>query len=111
RESTAQLAGAGAAAGVHVLCLAETPVASPHSPVSATYEMACAASLPFRECGAVALLSGDVATSLRVLRTAVGQPAGHGTVAVVDAVSPAWAERFGRALAPLRAGAAGGRGR
>ncbi|MFD8970464.1 FHA domain-containing protein [Streptomyces sp. NPDC059568] len=111
RESTAQLAGAGAAAGVHVLCLAETPVASPHSPVSATYEMACAASLPFRECGAVALLSGDVATSLRVLRTAVGQPAGHGTVAVVDAVSPAWAERFGRALAPLRAAAAGGRGR
>ncbi|MEV0039014.1 FtsK/SpoIIIE domain-containing protein [Streptomyces sp. NPDC050804] len=111
RESTARLAGAGAAAGVHLLCLAETPAASPFTPVSATYEMACAASLPFRECGAVALLSGDVATSLRVFRTSVGQPAGHGTVAVVDAVSPAWAERFGRALAPLRAAAAGGRGR
>ncbi|MGW3874766.1 FtsK/SpoIIIE domain-containing protein, partial [Streptomyces sp. NPDC005069] len=31
------------------------------------------------------------------------QGAGHGTVAAVDAVSAAWAERFGRALAPLRA--------
>ncbi|MFF3749970.1 FHA domain-containing protein [Streptomyces sp. NPDC002018] len=111
REATAQLAGAGAAAGVHLLCLAETPAASPLSPIAATYETACAASLPFRECGAVALLSGDVATSLRVLRTAVGQPAGHGTVAVVDAVSRAWAERFGRALAPLRATAGSGRSR
>ncbi|MFE3144632.1 FtsK/SpoIIIE domain-containing protein [Streptomyces scopuliridis] len=111
RESTAQLAGAGAAAGVHLICLAETDAASPLSPIAATYEMACAASLPFRECGAVALLSGDVATALRLLRTAVGQPAGHGTVAVVDAVSAAWADRFGRALAPLRASAGSGRGR
>ncbi|MEV6424216.1 FHA domain-containing protein [Streptomyces sp. NPDC051662] len=111
RESTAQLAGAGAAAGVHVICLAETDAASPLSPIAATYEMACAASLPFRECGAVALLSGDVATALRLLRTAVGQPAGHGTVAVVDAVSAAWADRFGRALAPLRASSGGSRGR
>ncbi|WP_030355148.1 FtsK/SpoIIIE domain-containing protein [Streptomyces scopuliridis] len=111
RESTAQLAGAGAAAGVHLICLAETDAASPLSPIAATYETACAASLPFRECGAVALLSGDVATALRLLRTAVGQPAGHGTVAVVDAVSAAWADRFGRALAPLRASAGSGRGR
>ncbi|RDG38687.1 FtsK/SpoIIIE domain-containing protein [Streptomyces corynorhini] len=111
RESAAQLAGAGAAAGVHLICLAETPSASPDSPIAATYETACAASLPFRECGAVALLSGDVATALRLLRTAVGQPAGHGTVAVVDAVSPAWAERFGRALAPLRAAVGSGRER
>lgn len=102
RETTARLAGAGSVAGVHVICLAETPSASPVSPVAATYETACAASLAFRECGAVALLSGDVATALRLLRTAVGQPAGHGTVATVDAVSPAWADRFGRALAPLR---------
>ncbi|MEU3305183.1 FHA domain-containing protein [Streptomyces sp. NPDC006678] len=102
RETTARLAGAGAAAGVHVVCLAETPPASPLSPVAATYEEACAASLAFRECGAVGLLSGDVATALRLLRTAAGQPAGHGTVAAVDAVSAAWAERFGRALAPLR---------
>ncbi|TXS55411.1 FHA domain-containing protein [Streptomyces sp. t39] len=102
RETTARLAGAGPAVGIHVICLAETPAASPLSPVAATYEAACAASLPFRECGAVALLSGDVATALRVLRVAAGRAAGHGTVGSVDAVSAAWAERFGRALAPLR---------
>ncbi|MFD9484893.1 FtsK/SpoIIIE domain-containing protein [Streptomyces sp. NPDC059991] len=104
RETTARLASAGGAAGIHLLCLAETPAASPVSPVEATYESACAVSLPFRECGAAALLSGDVATALRLLRTAGGRPAGHGTLAVVDAVSVAWAERFARALAPLRAG-------
>ncbi|MFH9267931.1 FHA domain-containing protein [Streptomyces sp. NPDC017546] len=102
RETTARLAGAGAAAGIHLICLAETPAASPASPVAATYEAACRASIAFRECGAVAMLSGDVATALRLLRTAGGQAAGHGTVAAVDAVSAAWAERFGRALAPLR---------
>ncbi|MFG3286146.1 FtsK/SpoIIIE domain-containing protein [Streptomyces sp. NPDC048111] len=104
RESTARLAAVGAAAGIHLLCLAETPPASAASPVAATYETACAASLPFRECGAVALLSGDVATALRLLRIAGGRPAGHGTVAAVDGVSRPWAERFARALAPLRAG-------
>ncbi|QGV80348.1 FHA domain-containing protein [Streptomyces ficellus] len=103
RETTARLAGAGAAAGIHLVCLAETPAASPLSPVIDTYETACAASLAFRECGAAALLSGDVATALRLMRTAGGQPAGHGTVGTVDAVSAAWAERFARALAPLRA--------
>ncbi|MFC8952028.1 FtsK/SpoIIIE domain-containing protein [Streptomyces sp. NPDC057101] len=102
RETVARLAGAGAAAGIHLLCLAEAPSASPVSPVAATYETACAASLAFRECGAAVLLSGDVATALRLLRTAGGRVAGHGTVGVVDAVSVAWAERFGRALAPLR---------
>ncbi|MDF6042765.1 FHA domain-containing protein [Streptomyces sp. JH14] len=102
RETTARLAAAGAAAGIHLICLAETPAASPTSPVAATYEAACHASIAFRECGAVAILSGDVATALRLLRTAGGQAAGHGTVAAVDAVSAAWAERFGRALAPLR---------
>ncbi|MET9927696.1 MULTISPECIES: FHA domain-containing protein [unclassified Streptomyces] len=102
REATARLAGAGAAAGIHLICLAETPAASPTSPVAATYDAACRASIAFRECGAVAMLSGDVATALRLLRTAGGQAAGHGTVAAVDAVSAAWAERFGRALAPLR---------
>ncbi|MGW0468430.1 FtsK/SpoIIIE domain-containing protein [Streptomyces sp. NPDC003027] len=111
RETTARLAGAGAAAGIHLICLAEAPAASPVSPVSATYESACAASLAFRECGAVALLSGDVATALRLLRTAGGRAAGHGTVGVVDAVSVAWAERFGRALAPLRTEGASPRGR
>ncbi|AQU68469.1 FHA domain-containing protein [Streptomyces niveus] len=107
RETAARLAGAGAVAGVHVICLAETPAASPDSPLAATYETACAASTAFRECGAVALLSGDVATALRLLRTAVGRPAGPGTLATVDAVSPAWADRFGRALAPLRTEAGG----
>ncbi|MFJ3701002.1 MULTISPECIES: FHA domain-containing protein [unclassified Streptomyces] len=102
RETTAGLAGAGAASGIHLICLAETPAASPTSPVAATYDTACRASIAFRECGAVAMLSGDVATALRLLRTAGGQAAGHGTVAAVDAVSVAWAERFGRALAPLR---------
>ncbi|MCX5382128.1 FtsK/SpoIIIE domain-containing protein [Streptomyces sp. NBC_00083] len=102
RETTARLASAGAAAGIHLLCLADTPAASPASPVDATYETACAASLAFRECGAVALLSGDVATALRLVRIAGGRPAGHGTVATVDAVSRPWAERFARALAPLR---------
>ncbi|MFD9034375.1 FHA domain-containing protein [Streptomyces sp. NPDC059567] len=111
RETTARLAGAGAAAGIHLLCLAEAPAASPVSPVAATYETACAASLAFRECGAVALLSGDVATALRLLRTAGGRAAGHGTVGVVDAVSVAWAERFGRAVAPLRTDAPAASGR
>ncbi|MFD7325814.1 FtsK/SpoIIIE domain-containing protein [Streptomyces sp. NPDC059875] len=111
RETTARLAGAGAAAGIHLLCLAEAPAASPESPVAATYESACAASLAFRECGAVALLSGDVATALRLLRTAGGRAAGHGTVGVVDAVSVAWAERFARAVAPLRTDAPAAHGR
>lgn len=106
RESTARLAAAGAAAGIHLICLAETPAATPTSPVAATYEAACHASIAFRECGAVAMLSGDVATALRLLRTAGGRAAGRGTVAAVDAVSAHWAERFGRALAPLRTDAA-----
>ncbi|MGW2177929.1 FHA domain-containing protein [Streptomyces sp. NPDC001732] len=112
RENTARLAAAGAAAGIHLICLAETPSATPTSPVAATYEAACHASIAFRECGAVAMLSGDVATALRLLRTADGRAAGRGTVAAVDAVSAHWAERFGRALAPLRAegsATAGGR--
>ncbi|WP_256959457.1 FtsK/SpoIIIE domain-containing protein, partial [Streptomyces viridochromogenes] len=41
---------------------------------------------------------------------AVRGPVGHGTVATVDAVSPAWAERFARALAPLRTDRAAGEG-
>lgn len=103
RENTARLAAAGAAAGIHLICLAQTPAATPTSPVAATYEAACHASIAFRECGAVGMLSGDVATALRLLRTAGGRAAGHGTVAAVDAVSAHWAQRFGRALAPLRA--------
>ncbi|MGW7076641.1 FHA domain-containing protein [Streptomyces sp. NPDC054866] len=110
REAVVRLTREGATAGIHVVCLAETPAASPASPVSATYEAACSVSPAFRACGAVALLSGDVATALRLLRTVDGRPAGHGTVATVDAVSQAWAERFARALAPFRTDGAPGDG-
>ncbi|MGW3496908.1 FtsK/SpoIIIE domain-containing protein [Streptomyces sp. NPDC001020] len=119
REAVVRLAREGARAGIHVLCLAETPSASPASPVTETYEAACAASPAFRECGAVALLSGDVATALRLLRVATGAgaaaehghpgPVGHGVLAAIDAVSPAWAQRFARALAPLRTDGSGDR--
>ncbi|HET9380265.1 MAG TPA: FHA domain-containing protein [Streptomyces sp.] len=109
RDAVARLALEGPRAGIHVVCLAETAAASPVSPVTETYEAACAVSPVFRECGAVALLSGDVATALRLLRVAragasggPGGPVGHGTVGTVDAVSLPWAERFARALAPLR---------
>ncbi|MDH6226679.1 hypothetical protein M2169_003649 [Streptomyces sp. MJP52] len=126
RDAVSRLALAGPRAGVHVLCLAETAPASPASPVTDTYEAACSLVPAFRACGAVALLSGDVATALRLLRIApvAGVPAprsgpgpaasaagpvlprtapvGHGTVGTVDAVSLEWAERFARALAPLR---------
>ncbi|MFG2290854.1 FtsK/SpoIIIE domain-containing protein [Streptomyces sp. NPDC048595] len=99
RETTARLASGGPAAGIHLLCLAETPAASPAFPLAATYEAARTASPAFGECGAVAVLSGDVATALRVVQPGSGP---NGTVATVDAVSGAWADRFARALAPLR---------
>ncbi|MDX2690814.1 FHA domain-containing protein [Streptomyces scabiei] len=187
REAVVRLAQEGPLAGIHVVCLAETESASPASPVAETYAAACATSPAFRACGAVALLSGDVATALRLLRVASagygagggsGAPGGsgrpvdgaapgrsregrsgrddaahgsasadpaaggrthphldltgsarsgadertrpgtrdlasldpgeapgllnQGTVATLDAVSSAWAERFARALAPLR---------
>ncbi|MGW1622057.1 FHA domain-containing protein [Streptomyces sp. NPDC002172] len=111
RDAVARLTVAGPRAGVHVICLAETPPTSPTSPVDQTYEQACAVTPTFRECGAVALLSGDVATALHLMRVSAGVRTGHagsagpvgpGTLAAVDAVSPAWAERFARALAPLR---------
>jgi hypothetical protein len=116
REALARLALEGPRAGIHLVCLAEAAPASPASPVAESYAAACAAAPVFRECGAVALLSGDVATALRLMRVAPSGagargPVAPGTVAVVDAVSPAWAERFARALAPLRpaAEAAGAR--
>ncbi|MGW1586113.1 FHA domain-containing protein [Streptomyces sp. NPDC002386] len=102
RESLARLAVAGPRAGIHVVCLAETEPASPASPVTRTYEAACEATPTFRHCGAVALLGGDVAGALHLMRVAPTGPVGPGTLATVDAVSPAWAERFARALAPLR---------
>ncbi|MEU8974287.1 FHA domain-containing protein [Streptomyces monashensis] len=102
QEALARLAVAGPRVGVHVVCLAESGPASAESPVAATYEAACAATPTLRHCGAVALLGGDVATALHLMRVAPGGPVGPGVLAAVDAVSGAWAERFARALAPLR---------
>ncbi|WP_435270537.1 FtsK/SpoIIIE domain-containing protein [Streptomyces sp. 1222.5] len=102
RDDLARLAVAGPRAGIHVVCLAETAPASPASPVTSTYEAACAVTPTFRHCGAVALLSGDVASALHLMRVAPSGPVGTGTAGAVDAVSAAWAERFARALAPLR---------
>ncbi|MGP3952686.1 FtsK/SpoIIIE domain-containing protein [Streptomyces sp. 7N604] len=108
RGTTARLAAGGPVAGIHLLCLADTPAASPASPLTATFEAACTASPPFSECGAAGLLSGDVATALRVMPLGPAGPLNNGVVAGVDAVSAAWAERFARALAPLRAADAPG---
>ncbi|GHG83038.1 FtsK/SpoIIIE domain-containing protein [Streptomyces griseocarneus] len=127
RETVARLAVAGPAAGIHLLCLADAPATTPSSPVSATLKTAAAASPAFPHCGAVALLSGDVATVVQVIRqvpasapqaggqgqqsttAAVEGAAGRPVIAALDAVSGAWAERFARALAPLRlADTAGG---
>jgi hypothetical protein len=83
RETVARLAHAGPSAGIHLLCLAES------------------AGRLAAECGAVARLEGEVATTVAVLPGAA--------TATVDAVCGAWAERFGRALAPLREGDGGGR--
>ncbi|MEU3279518.1 FHA domain-containing protein [Streptomyces antibioticus] len=115
RDTVTRLATAGPRAGIHVLCLAEITAGSPSTPAARTYEAACAAAPAFRACGAAALLDGDVATALRLLRIAPGAdgsagPVGEGTLAAVDAVSPAWAERFARALAPLRPDGGGGGG-
>ncbi|WP_428936542.1 FHA domain-containing protein [Streptomyces sp. ACT015] len=108
RSAVTRLALEGPRAGVHLVCLAETEAPAHTAPVGAAWEAACAVAPVFRACGAVALLSGDVATALRLVRVAraprepVPAPVGGGTVAAVDAVSAAWAERFARALAPLR---------
>ncbi|MEU5805852.1 FtsK/SpoIIIE domain-containing protein [Streptomyces sp. NPDC047718] len=107
RDLTGRLASHGPAAGIHVLVLAETPAATPASPLTETYEAACAAVPAFRDCGAAAVLSGDVATTVRTFAVAGGTPCPPGATATADAVSAAWAERFARALAPLRAGTAG----
>lgn len=99
REAVARLASSGAAGGVHVLCLAETPATTATSPLTDTLSAAYSSFPAFRGCGAVALLSGAVATAVRVVRRGDG-PAGE--LATVDGVSAAWAQRFARALAPVR---------
>ncbi|MET9959137.1 FHA domain-containing protein [Streptomyces sp. NPDC006326] len=103
RDLTGRLASHGPAAGIHVLVLAEAPAATAASPLTETYESACAAVPAFRDCGSVALLSGDVATTVRTFAVTGGRPVPPGRTATADAVSAAWAERFARALAPLRA--------
>lgn len=102
RDVTSRLASHGPAAGIHVLVLAEAPAATPASPVADTYEAACGAAPAFRDCRAAALLSGDVATTVRTFTVSGGRPSGSGAAAIADAVSAAWAERFARALAPLK---------
>ncbi|MGK5546662.1 FtsK/SpoIIIE domain-containing protein [Streptomyces sp. URMC 127] len=124
RETVSRLAVGGPAAGIHLLCLADAPATTPASPVPATLAAARAAAPAFPYCGAVALLSGDVATVVQVIHRAPVQhaaaqsdaaaeaeaPSGPAVIAAVDGVSRAWAERFARALAPLRMadGVAGG---
>ncbi|MFI5862940.1 FHA domain-containing protein [Streptomyces sp. NPDC051546] len=103
RDITGRLTSHGPAAGIHVLALAEAPAATPASPVTETYEAACAAAPAFRDCRTAALLSGDVATTVRTFAVSGGTPAASGGTATADAVSAAWAERFARALAPLKA--------
>ncbi|WP_420497901.1 FHA domain-containing protein [Streptomyces sp. DSM 116496] len=103
RDITGRLTSHGPAAGIHVLVLAEAPAATPASPVAETYEAACAAAPAFRDCSTAALLSGDVATTVRTFAVSGGTPTGSGGTATADAVSAAWAERFARALAPLKA--------
>ncbi|MDX6314344.1 MAG: hypothetical protein QOF44_3808 [Streptomyces sp.] len=79
REAVGRIAAAGPSVGIHVLCLAEN------------------SDLLAVECGVLAVLDGDVATTLRI------EPHGPERL-TLDAVSTAWAERFARALAPLREG-------
>ncbi len=104
---------------IHLLCLAEAPATTPSSPVATTLATAETVSPAFAHCGAVALLSGDVATVVQVIHrppTAArghahpGGGAGNAVVAALDAVSAPWAERFARALAPLRVADAAGAG-
>ncbi|WP_372407984.1 FtsK/SpoIIIE domain-containing protein [Streptomyces luteireticuli] len=106
RESLARLAARGGAAGIHLVCLADAPSTTASSPVSAALETARAASPAFPYCGAAALIGGDVATVVQVIGSAprggADAPPGSTVVAALDAVSGAWAERFARALAPLR---------
>lgn len=108
RDTVARLTAEGPVAGIHTLCLAETPAASPASPLTATLEAAHAVSPAFSACGSIALLSGAVATAVRMVLAPGSSPGGGqvagnpGPIATVDAVSAAWAERFARALAPLR---------
>ncbi len=76
----ARLLAEGPRVGIYAICLAGDPLALP------------------AECGATAVVTGAVGTRLQLRR------AGHPPVtdALADLVSPEWAERFARGLAPLR---------
>ncbi|MFJ5234231.1 FtsK/SpoIIIE domain-containing protein [Kitasatospora sp. NPDC088391] len=82
RDALALLLRQGPAAGVFTLCLAED-----------------AAELP-AGLGSVARVTGEVATRLTLDRPAGGTRE-RLTDITLDAVSPAWAERLARTLAPL----------
>ena len=84
RDTVAHLAHAGPTVGIHLLCLAEQ------------------SELLAAECGTVAQLEGDVATTLSVTPHPAPDDGSADSLITVDAVSSAWAERFARALAPLR---------
>ncbi|WP_207931085.1 FHA domain-containing protein [Streptomyces sp. 8K308] len=103
RAALAHLAITGPAAGIHLIVLAEAPPATPASPTARTLAAARAASPLFRACGTVGLLTGAVATSLRL----IGADGAESPAAGADAVSAAWAERFARALAPVTEETAG----
>ncbi|MFF4652639.1 FtsK/SpoIIIE domain-containing protein [Streptomyces sp. NPDC001380] len=95
RRDAALLAARGAAAGVHVLALAEESGGLPPG------------------LGATAVVGGEVGTQLRVerpVRGAAGPRRETVDGVALDAVSAAWAERLARALAPLRESAPAARG-
>lgn len=102
REALARLAAEGPARGIHLLCLAETPPATPASPLTETLEQARRSSPAFAACGTVGMLSGAVASAIRLTGPRAAGSVAAGRVATVDAVSQPWAERLARALAPLR---------
>ncbi len=106
RSALARLAAGGPAVGVHLLALAETAPATAASPLDRTLDAARAASPVLAACGAVAVVSGPVATALRLVDPG-GTP---GPASGADAVSLAWAERFARALAPAAESAGSGAG-
>ncbi|NJP68567.1 FtsK/SpoIIIE domain-containing protein, partial [Streptomyces spiramenti] len=98
RRGLERLAAEGSGVGIHLICLAEAPSATPASPVTKTLAFAGDRSPAFAACGLRAVLSGEVATSVRL----IGRDGEAGAPATADGVSAAWAERLARALAPLR---------
>ena len=109
REAVARLAREGPRAGIHVVCLAETPGRLARVPGDGDLRSGLrgVARLPAVRCGRAAQRRRGDGPAADACASggpgpATAGPVGHGTVAAVDAVSQAWAERFARALAPLR---------